>query len=186
MHLWDVFVCVCFLLAYINKHTGSHSTMILPGSDCECERICANLHTVNACKCLCACPCSHLCVHAHSCFIVEPQRCGSGWAKRSKERKWRQMNREELNTLPVSSILLIPAAHRPLPPPPPFSFPSLSLRKYYKATQKDSRHGNEKRKSVALFVLLSRHRQLIQQWRLAGACGAIIPTLKPAVHGRRL
>lgn len=47
--------------------------------------------------------------------------------------------------------------------------PSFSLRKYYKATQKDSRHSNEKHKSVALFVLLSRHWQLIPQRWLAGS-----------------
>lgn len=101
------------------------------------------------------------------------------------------MNREELNTLPVSSILLILRTPFLLLLPHLLLFslsllPSRSLRKYYKATQKDSRHGNEKRKSVALFVLLSRHWQLIPQRRLAGARGVIILTLKPAVHVRRL
>lgn len=143
-----------------------------------------NLHNVSACKCvcMCACRCSHLCVPVHSCYIVEPQRCGSGWAKLSKEWKWRQMNREELNTLLVSSILLILRAPRPSSffPFPPSPWENITK------PHKDSRLGNEKRKSVALFVLLSRHRQLIPQRRLVGACGAIILTLKPAVHGHHL
>lgn len=146
-------------------------------------RMCKSAH----CKCLQVCVCMRVGA-ATLCSRAQLLYCGARavWVRMGQGRKWRQMNREELNTLAVSSMLLILQARL-------FFLllffllsllPSLSLRKYYKATQKDSRHSNENRKSVALFVLLSRHRQLIPQWRLTKACGAIIPTLKPAVHGR--
>lgn len=131
-----------------------------------------------------ACRCSHF-VFARTAVILWSQsRVGQDGLReemKTNEQRGAKHSCSQLHITYPPSL--------PLLPPPIFFFllsllPSLSLRKYYKATQKDSRHGNENRKSVAHLVLLSRHRQLIPQWRLAKACGAIIPTLKPAVHGR--
>lgn len=126
-------------------------------------------------KCLrvCVCVCIYLCVcvgAATLCLHVQPLHCAAGAATRVTigwEWKWRQMNREELKhsctQLRVTS-----------PPSPPFSFPCppslpLLVKKYGKSTRKEPRRSNEKRKSVALFVALSRHRQLIpQRWLLKG------------------
>lgn len=138
--------------------------------------------------CFCVCAYTHcLCVHTDSCSAVELHRCGSGWAKRSKEWKWRQMNRDELNTLPVSSILLITTPPPPPSPPPAFFFlpfpcsPGENITKPHRKTP-----GTVMKSAKAWHFLcyFSRHWQLIPQRWLAGARSAIILTLKAAVHGR--
>lgn len=61
-------------------------------------------------------------------------------------------------TYPPHTPLLLLLLY-PLPP---------SLGEILQSHTESPRHGNEKRKSVALFVLLSRHWQLIPQRQLAG------------------
>lgn len=115
VHLWEVFACVCvashlIFLAYICRDTVYCFTHY---DDTAWLWLWVLTHMWESayCKSLRVCVCTHVgaasCIYTRSCYIVEPQQCGSGWAKCSKGRKWRQMNREELNTLPLSSILLI-------------------------------------------------------------------------------
>lgn len=162
-----------FMYASKIRWEATRSIIILPGSCC----FRANLHTVSACMCEYAWRCNHF-VFAHTAVILWSQSCVGQDGLRE------EMKTNEQRAAKHSCSQL----HITYPPSPPAIFllslfSSLYLKEYYKATQKDSCHGNEKHNSVDLFLLLSRHRQLIPQWWLAEACGAIILTLNPAVHG---
>lgn len=147
------------------------SIMLLSGSDC------VSLLFVHA---VCVCWCSH-CVFTRTAAILWSRSCVGqdrlGEEMKTNEQRCAKCSCSQLSyylsAMPPSSSVFLPLS----------LLTSLSLRKYYKATQKDSQHSNEKHKSVPHLLLPSCHRQLILQGRLAKACGAIIPMLKPATMG---